>query len=620
MIEKKNVLFGLTGLIGAGICPAQEVEELAPLTVLARRIDSSANDNAASVGVVTADELARMQRSRLLESLELVPGAQALSTAGLTGNTGTAILRGLPTNYQQVVVDGVKISDAMNGSGSFLANSQLGNITRLEVLRGPQSVLYGTGAGGGVIGYETGVGTGTPSFTLFGEGGSFDTYRLAFSSQGKLGRFAYGVEVGRLFTSNDTYANLPLHDYEQNHANLALQWELRDDLRLKVSYRGSDNFLKTRALTAFGPRNSEIQTETSLFAVNAYYDVSPGWASRLTLGYYNENYRGDFDGFHYGTDYERFTFNWSHEVELNDSWSVVAGLEAGHSDYANTSGRSADDTTAGVYTNFYYRPFDALLLEAGGRYDEHDEFGGDTAWNIGAAYTTAESGTRFHVRLSDAYRNPTRLDSEFFPSPFSTQIANPDLESEGIRGWETGVSQRFGDHRVGLTYFDQNLENAIVSRVSTVGNPLGLSNRVMRVNRSGESSVSGLELEASGHFLDERLRYRIAFTAQFDEEVIDLPDELAAFDVSYETDSWMVGTGVSYVGGAAYLAGNNPSTDGRATTRLYGEYRLNENVTLHARVENLFDTGYEIFPDSFGTGSEIEGPGRAFYLGATFTW
>ena len=132
--------------------------------------------------------------------------------------------------------------------------------------------------------------------------------------------------------------------------------------------------------------------------------------------------------------------------------------------------------------------------------------------------------------------------------------------------------------------------------------------------------MSGLELEASGHFLDERLRYRFACTAQFDEEVIDLPDELAAFDVSYEVDSWMVGTGASYVGGAAYLAGNNPSTDSRITARVYGEIRLSENVTFHARVENLFDTEYEIFPDTYGSGSEIEGPGRAFYVGLTYPW
>jgi outer membrane cobalamin receptor len=613
MIENKAVLIGLTGLLVCGICPAREVEELPPLTVLARRLDSPGNDNASSVGIVTAEELARMQRHRLLDSLNLIPGTQALSTAGLTGNTGTAIIRGLPSRYQQLVVDGVKISDATNGIGNFLANGNLGNITNLEVLRGPQSVLYGTGAGGGVIGYETAVGSGAPGFRFSGEGGSFDSARFSLSSQGRLENFSYGAGIGRQFTSNDIYPTLPIHDYEQNYANLALQWQFRDDLRVKVSYRGSDNFLKTRALTSFGPSDSVVQTETSLFAFNAFYEVTPGWESRLTLGYYQENYRGDFGGFHYGTDYERFTFNWSNEIEIKNTLTAVAGLEAAHSDFANTSDRSSNFSNFGAYSNLYYRPVESLLFEAGGRYDEHEEFGGDTAWNLGVVSTFDQPGTRLHARWSEAYRNPTRLDSEFFPSPFSTQLANPNLESESIRGYEVGVSQSIGDHNFAVTYFHQKLEDAIVTSSPSPGNTL-------RTNSSGSSAVSGLEVEANGHFQSEKIHYRLAFTSQFDEEVIDLPDHLVSLDVHYDGGSWLAGAGLSYADGAAYLAPGNPQTDARFLTRIYGEYRINENLTLHARVENLFDEEYENFPDTFGPGSQIEGPGRAFHAGVTYSW
>jgi vitamin B12 transporter len=500
---------------------------------------------------------------------------------------------------------------------SFLASTNLGMIDRVEVLRGPQSVLYGTGAGGGVVGYETAVGSGDPSSQLFGEGGSFDTYRTSLSSKGQLGDISYGAELGRQFTSNDTYTNLPIHDFEQNYANLALEWQRREDLRLKLSYRGTDSFLKTRSVSLYGVSDSEIQTETSLFAINAFYDVSPDWQSRLTLGYYQENYRGNFvPSFglpDLGIDYERFTFNWSNEVELSDSLTAVAGLELGRSDFANTTGRDIDQMSYGAYSMFYYRPSDELLLEAGARYDEHDEFGGDTAWSLGAVYTIDQSDTRLHARLSEAYRNPTRLDSEFFVSSFSTQLANPDLISEGIRGFEIGVSQDLGNHVGELIYFHQELEDAILT------NFLG-GGMTQKVNTAGESAVSGLEVSASGHFLSEQLRYRLAFTAQFDEEVIDLPDYLASADMSYDADAWLVGAGVSYADGAAYLASGNPQTDARMLTRIYGKYRLNEALSFHARVENIFDEDYELFSDAFGEGSQIQGPGRAFYLGATYSW
>jgi len=601
---------GLTGLLLAGHCPAQEVEELEPLTVLARKFHSAGDDNASSVGLVTGEELARRQRYRLLDALELIPGSQALSTAGLTGNTGTAIIRGLPSNYQQVVIDGVKVADATNGIGNFLANAQLGGIGSLEVLRGPQSVLYGSGAGGGVVGYESAVGNGETETRLFGEGGSFGSYRTSLSSQGKEGDLAYGVEIGRQFTANDTYANLPLHDYEQNYANLALEWQAREDLRFKFSYRGTDNLLKTSSLSQWGTSNSEIQTETNLFALNGYLEINPDWESRLTLGYYNENYRGDFDGSLFGIDYERFTVNWNHELQLGDQVTLVTGLEGAHSDYANTSGRGVDYSNYGAYANAYYRPLDGLQLEAGARWDEHDDFGDDAAWNVGAVYRIEQSGTRVHTRMSEAYRNPTLLDSQQFLSIFSTQLANPNLESEEIMGYEMGVTQEVGDHEVGLTYFSQDLSEAIVTSFPALASTL-------RVNSPGESRVSGFELSAEGHFLNEKLKFRLALTRQDREEVIDLPDAMVAFDLSYQADRWLVGGGVSFVDGAAYLAAGNPQTDSRTTTRLYGEFEVNDSVSLHARVENLFDEEYQLFPNTFGEGTQVEAPGRAFYLGAT---
>lgn len=610
MIKTQTTLIGLTGLLFGGYCPAQEVEELEPLTVLARKFYSTGDDNASSVGMVTAEELSKRQQYRLLDALELIPGAQSLSTAGLTGNTGTAIIRGLPSNYQQIVVDGVRVADATNGVGNFLANAQLGGIGSLEVLRGPQSVLYGSGSGGGVVGYESAVGTGAPETRLLGEAGSFDSYRSSLSSKGKEGNLAYGVEFGRQFAANDIFSNLPLHDFAQNSANLALEWQAREDLRLKFSYRGTDNLLKTTSISPWGTSNSGIQTETNLFALNGYLEVNPDWDSRLTLGYYNENYRGDFDGFLFGVDYERLTLNWNNEIQFGDQVTLVTGLEGAHSDYANTSGRGVNYSNFGTYANAYYRPVDGLQLEAGARWDEHDDFGGDAAWNVGAVYRVPQSGTRFHARMGEAYRNPTLLDSQQYISAFSTQLANADLDSEKIEGFEFGVTQELGDHEVEITYFSQDLSNAIVTSFPAPGS-------TRRVNSPGVSRVSGFEASAEGHFLDEKLRYRLAMTLQDREEVIDLPDTMVAFDLNYQGDRWLLGGGVSFVDGAAYLAAGNPQTDSRTTTRIYGEYELNDSVSFHARIENLFDENYQLFPNTFGEGTQVEAPGRAFYLGAT---
>jgi outer membrane cobalamin receptor len=611
---KKFACIGLTGFIGVGISSGQKIEELDPLTVLARRIGSSSDENTSSVGIITGNELLRMQRHRLLESLELIPGTQLLSTAGLMGNTGSAIIRGLPSRYQQVMVDGVRVSDSTNSLGNFLGNGQLGQITKIEVLRGPQSVLYGTGAGGGVIGYETSVGSGDPKHQLFAEGGSFDTFRTSLSSRGQLENFSYGIEVGSQFSGNDTYEALPLHDYDQAYLNLALEWQLDRDLRLKLSYRGTDNLLRTRASNVFGISNAEIETETALLAANLSYQPNHAWKSLLTTGVYYENYRGDFDTSLYGTEQERWNTNWNNQLVLSESLTVVGGFESSVSSFDNSSDRSVDERIFGAYTNLYYRPIETLLLEAGARYDENNEFGGDVAWNVGAAYTFAESGTRLYARASEAYRNPSRLDSEFFRSIFSNQLANPDLQSEQILGWESGVTHQLGDHEISATYYQQELEDAIVTSFPAPGTSS------QRVNQDGISSVSGLEISASGKLIVDSLSYRMAFTSQFNEEVIDLPGQLISLDLSYNKDNWIVGGGISYTGEAAYLAPGNQKTDSRSLSRIYGRYQMDDSLSLHIRIENLFDQDYQLFPDTFGEGTGIEGPGRAVYAGLTLAW
>jgi len=603
--------FALVGLLG-GAAAQEKIEELEPLTVLAKKFEASRKETTSTVSVVTGAELRRMQQNRTLDALNAVPGAQGLSTGGLVGNTGTTIFRGVPTSYAQVVIDGVRISDPTNDLGNFLANGHVGGLSQIEILRGPQSVLYGTGAAGGVIGYESEVGEGDPTYQIFGEGGSFDTYRSTFRSKGKVDSLQYGLEFGRFETENDTYLALPRHDYEQDYGSLALQWQGREDLLLKFSFRGSDNRLKITRNTPWGITTQDIETESALLAFNAEYEANPDWKSKLTVGYYDEIYFGDFGASVFGTNYDRLTANWNHQIQLNERLELLAGLEYSKSHFENTAGRRTSYDTVGAYVNGNWRPIEGLLLEGGVRYDEHSEFDGDVAWNIGGAYSLGELGSRFRARISQAYRVPSRLDSEEFVGGFTNQSANPNLTSEEILGFEIGIDHDFGDHQLELGYFYEELKNAIVNGFV----PSGMS---QRQNLSGTSRVSGIEFSLSGELILEELSYRLAWTEQDKEEIIDVPDRMISLDLSYDGGDWLVGAGVSHVAGASYGA-NSPNfipTDDRTVTRLYGEYQVNEHLKLHARVENLFDEDY-LISDIFGT--QVEGAGRAVSVGATIEW
>ena len=610
MIQIKAAQLGLV-LAGSSLGMAQD--ELPPITVTATRFAAPVNETTSTVTVYTAEELERMQQTRLTDALALAPGVQGLSTAGLTGNLGTVVVRGLRTGFVQAVVDGVRITDSTNGLNNFLGAGQLGNITSLEILRGPQSVLYGSGAAGGVIGYDTQVGEGDPSFEILGEAGSYGTYRTSLSAKGQVGDLAYSLEAGFFRTDNDTFAALSRHDYVQYFETLALEWSVREDLRVKLSYRGSQNELNTTQDFGFGPSDAQIETDVNLIALNAIYDVRPDWTTRLTAGYYDESYDADFSGFPVVTDYERFTLNWNNRVDLRDDLELIAGLEYSDSSFRSSAGRDLDYDTLGVYAKASWQATDALFVDGGVRYEDHNVFGGDTAWDLGAAYTFERTGTRVKVRFSEAFRTPTLIDSEGFSPGFgAVQRANPNLDTEEILGFELGVEQDLGNHLLEVTFFQQELDDAIARGPNTTF--FGITS-FENINLPGTSRVSGFELGLSGTLGLDELRYRLAWTEQVKEEALDVPDRQIDADLSYEGDVWTAGFGVSYVDGASYGLAN--SVDDRVVTRIYGSYQVTEALSLYGRVENLFDQDYFISDDGF---LPIEGQGRSFVLGARLKW
>lgn len=604
-----NQKVALRGLVVSGLSLGVASGELEPLTVLAKKFESSKSETTSALEILTAADLERLQENRLINGLSLVPGVQGLSTAGQTGNLGTVIMRGLSTKYMQVVVDGVRLTDATNGANNFLGNGQLFGISQLEVLRGPQSVLYGTGAAGGVVGYETALGKGDGETSLSAEAGNFGTFRSSLLTEGSVGDLSYAVGAGYFETENDPQGGFLKHDYEQKFATLALEWQAREDFLIRLSYRGSENELQLLTDSGFGASPAGIDTDLSLTALNFEYEVNPWWSTQVTLGYYDESYQADFNGFAVVSDYDRASVNWANKIEISDELKLQTGIDYARGDYKNLNGREVDYRTTGTYVNGTWTPVENLLLEGGVRYEDHNTFGSDVAWNIGFAYEFEETGTRLRGRVAEAYRAPTLLESEAFNPGFgATQSANPNLDTEDILGFELGIEQDLADHTLDLTYFQQHLENAIGRGPVTAGS-------YQNVNIAGTSKVSGLELSSTGNLVDESLTYRLAVTKQFKEELIDVPDLQASLDLHYQADAWSAGAGVTFVDAASY--GLFGTSDSYTTARVYGEYEVNDSVTLFGRVENLFDRDYLLSDDGF---LPVSGQGRSFVIGARLEW
>ncbi|MGJ8678534.1 MAG: TonB-dependent receptor plug domain-containing protein [Akkermansiaceae bacterium] len=591
-------------------------ETLDESTILATKFEATDNETTSSVSVVSSEALKNQQLSLLSASLDLLTGVQG-NALGPSGTAGSLLTRGLPTRYSQVVVDGVRIADSTSGLGNFLATSSIGLTNQLEFLKGPQSVLYGGEAAGGVLGYDTSVG-GANITTIESEAGSFDSYKASIATQGQLDQLEYSIQLGQEFTNNDPSDEVELEDFTLDSRVLGLQWYASNDLSIKFTYRGSNSEYETN----FG----KSVVETDLFTLNTKYLINEVWNTKLTLGYYDEStdlpYSTSSFQSEFKTDLERFSLNWANQLTLSDSVELVAGYEYTDTSYSRFSDnnfstpttRSVDFETHAIYANTSWKATEALLLEVGIRSEEHTEFENNIAWNVGASYDIESTGTRFRARIAESFRTPTLLDSERFVGAFGTQSANSDLNTETILGYELGVVQKLaGQHYLELSYFNQEIENAIF-RGTSFTNP----GESQQQNSEDDSTVSGIELAANGSFYDDQVNYRFAWTWQDKEEVIDVPDHLISADISYNAGNWLVGAGASYSEGANYssAASSTAPVDNRLVARLYGHYEINQYVKLHGRIENVFDEEYEISP--FGD----QGPGNSLgaYAGVTISF
>src|SRR6266436_1691618 len=183
-----------SSFIAASVLPGQDAVQSTPgqteaetetIVVSATRVDVPLDQSPATVSVIDAEDLEQKQIERVSDALREVPGLAVVQT-GTPGQLTSVFTRGLNSAHTQVLLDGIPINQGLAGQFDF-ANLTTDNIDRIEVVRGPQSTIYGPRALAGVIQIFTKQGNGTPGVTLTEEGGTYDTFRETIESDGKIG-------------------------------------------------------------------------------------------------------------------------------------------------------------------------------------------------------------------------------------------------------------------------------------------------------------------------------------------------------------------------------------------------------------------------------------------------
>src|ERR1700704_1039228 len=471
------------------ICRAQDAAssvlskpeaETAEIVVSATRIETPVNEIGSSVTVITAKEIERDQKRTLPDVLRTVPGLNIVQTGGPGGKT-SVFMRGSNSNHTKVLIDGIDANDPSQDGVFDFGQVLTSDIAQVEVLRGPQSSLYGSDAIGGVINIITKTGEGPPQFTGRVEGGSFETFNQSASVSGSVSRFRYSFNVAHVLADDTPVTPLDLlppgrkrinDSYENITVSTKLGADLTDIFGIDLAGRYTDSilFFTGEDFSSFPSVPAAAQSEQNARQFFTRGDArlalfGGAFKNRFGVGYtnYRTTIQAPDTGFGLPPENinhgDRLKFDWQGNIELGKGHILILGIED-QTDRLLDSPISAENGNTAGFAELQSEIIENLFVAASGRYDDNERFGGKATWRIAPAYLIPKSGTKLKASYGTGFKAPS-LTQLFVSFPAFNFFANPNLQPEESEGYDFGFEQPFWQDRVrvGVTYFHNDIKN-----------------------------------------------------------------------------------------------------------------------------------------------------------------
>jgi vitamin B12 transporter len=601
---------GLLVWLGAGPVTAQEaarppaeVRQAEPVVVTATRSEEPLEQVGASVTVVPEETMRAQEHRTVDDVLRAVPGVE-VQRSGSLGKLTTIRIRGADPRQVQVLVDGVRVKSLTSGDFDF-ADLALDDIERIEVLRGPQSTLYGADAIGGVVNVITRRGRGAPSAFLDVEAGNYDTYRERAGASGEVGPWNFSLGVSRL----DFGGQFDNDAHDLTHVNARVGYALPNRGEVSLVGRFADARRGIPFATVFPDfdPNREQDDQLLLLSLDWRQPWTDLYESTLRLSSVDQalTFRDRPDPAHpFGlrSDIEtvRREVEWYHRVTLASIDTVTVGAE-----YRNERGQNQGllertvDSWALVLQN-QLRLFERLFLTAGLRHDGNSAFEDKTTARAALSYLLRATDTRLKASWGQGFRAPT-FNELFFPGfPPCGPFGNPALRPEESESWDAGIEQHLWERRVrlGATYFRNDFEELIQT---VLLDPVNFCSQAQNV---GRARTQGVEVEASVAPV-EGLVIALAYTHTDTEDRSTgqplrrfAPNRLAV-TVTWEPWAGLSLAGEVLVSSSQLEAPGQPRNPGHTVVNAAASYRLPvrrwgplSGITLHVRVGNLLNEDY----------------------------
>lgn len=588
---------------------------LAPITVTASRNPVAINESGSSTNIIDKKHIEKRQFPFAVDLLRDVPGT-SISKNGGTGTLTQLRLRGAESNHSLVLIDGIEANDITAGSEFNFANLVTCGLESIEVLRGPQSSLWGSDALAGVINIQTRKSRGPVNIESTFSAGQFDSRQncTGISGGNDLHNFslygAYfennGTNISEQGSEDDGYRNTTLNGrYGIN---------ISDNFEINLTGRHVDSAVETDPFDP--PIDADRVTESiqNYFRFNSILDTFNGiWNHQASISITdtkNKNYAdrikdttnsGEKLKFDYQTTFYHFTDHTNHSITLAFEREREKFEQIGT---ASIFGDPNQNQT--IYNTSYVSEYrvgiaDQLFLNASIRKDNNDEFKNTYTHRLSASYTPNASATSIHSAYGTSVKNPGFTERfGFTPDTF---IGNPSIKPEKSKGWEVGISHEFTQQlKISTTYFSEKLEDEINGFFfdPNLGNFTAL-------NLEGESDRRGLELSIYSNplkYLDITAAYTHIESRQPNDRgkttEIRVPRNTASFVANYQflDQRANLNLNISYTDDQfdndfSTFPSERVELGDYTLVNIAGEYQINNWLTLQGRVENLFDKDYQ---------------------------
>ncbi len=439
------------------------------ILVTATRIKWPIDKTASYITVITRDEIRKYQTESLTDILRSVVGMEVVQT-GSAGKTSSALIRGSNSNHCLLMIDGVPLNDPTTGGFDF-SDLVTNDIERIEIVRGPHGILYGSNAIGGVINIVTDARKEGTRRGISVSGGSFGTVTGSASVSGSNNFSRYSISLSRIITDglfpNDFYKNSALT------GTVSTRVTNNSELILGMKYHDVSKGVRGPSFDA----DPDAEQDGGAFLVSStyrYYVVS-NWNFLLRTSFYTNEITFDDPldpldtGFFTGDVFSEInsdiqSITWQNNMRFLDRIWAVSGIDWREERTTNSStspfGATNFDSKirdAGLFLNLIFDIDRLFTASSGVRVDDHSEFGTVSTYKFSLSVPIRKSGTTIKGSIGSGFRAPS-LNELFYPG-----FGNPDLLPEETLGYDVGISQVIDPLKLSfdVAYFRNDYKNMI---------------------------------------------------------------------------------------------------------------------------------------------------------------